>query len=249
MWDIFNIFKKKNDKDIGLALGGGGAKGLYHVGVLKVLEEKGYNITHISGTSAGALVGGLYAFYKDSKKVEEIFLKQNMGSFFKLFGRSLSDFVKEYVGDVNIEDLDIPFTAVATDLVKGEKVVFKRGPLCVAIASSCSIPGIFPVTKLEKNILLDGGMMEPVPVRTLKSMGCRSNILSVDLNSGESIGEKPNFLLRCTEITQQQLIRDQKERVWKELIPRFNGAVSLLKFADGKELIQKGEEDARRVIP
>lgn len=248
MFNIFNIFNK-NSKNIGLALGGGGPKGLYHVGVLKVLEEKGYNITHISGTSAGALVGGLYAYYGDSKKVEDLFLEQNMTSFFKLVGRNLESFLKEYIGDVKIEDLNIPFTAVATDIVKGEKFVFKKGLLSTAIAASCSVPAVFPPVKRKDQLLLDGGMMEPVPVRTLKKMGCMNNILSVDLNSGESIGEKPNVIVRCTEVTQQQLIRDQKEKVWKELIPKFDGAVSYLKFANGEDLIKKGEEESRKSIP
>ena len=247
-----------NRKKIGLALGGGGAKGLVHIGVLKVLEEKGYNIKYIAGTSAGALIGGLYAFYKDAKKVEEIVLEQDIKSVVRAFsdidimkgvvkGGKVKELIESYIGEVRIEDLDIKFSAVSVDLVTGEKVVIDKGPLSDAILASGSLPFLFKPKQREKELLLDGGIVEPVPVRTVREMGCR-RVLAVDLNSGESIGKNVKVLSRSSAIMMQQLVREQTDDAWKVITPKFDGEVSLLKFFNGKDLIDLGEVEARKVL-
>lgn len=253
MWPFTN-----NSKDIGLALGCGGAKGLAHIGVLKVLEEKGYNIQCIAGSSAGSLIGGLYAYFKDAKRIEEIFLEQNLPSIAKAFsditikkgvvkGDRLRELIEKYIGDVDIEDLKIRFEAVATDILTGEKVVFKKGKLSDAIVASCSIPFLFKPSSFNDSLLLDGGLVEPVPVRTVKSMGCKK-ILAVDLNTGEEAGKNFNVLLRSFEVMLKQLNREQMDDAWKVITPVFEGAVSLLEFSNGKDIIEKGEKEARKVI-
>ncbi len=252
-------FFNSKDKDIGLALGGGGAKGLAHIGILKVLEEKKYNIKYIAGTSAGSLIGGFYAYFRDAEKVQSIFLEQDISSIIKVFsdvgikkglvrGDRLKELIEKYVGDVHIEDLKIKFEAVATDITNVEKFVFKKGKLSDAIVASCSIPFLFKPSEINNKILLDGGLIEPVPVRTVRSMGAKK-ILAVDLNTGEEAGDNYNTLIRSFEIMQIQLNKEQIKDIWKVITPKFNGSVSLLEFTSGEDIIKKGEKEARRVIP
>ena len=247
-----------NRKNIGLALGSGGAKGLAHIGVLKVLEEKGYNIKYIAGTSAGALIGGLYAFYKDAKKVESVILEQDIKSVIRAFsdidikkggvkGKKVRELIDSYIGEVKIEDLDIKFAAVSTDIVTGKKIVIKEGLLSDAIVASGSLPLLFKPKKRSNELLLDGGLVEPLPVRTVREMGSR-RVLAVDLNTGESIDKDLKIISRSINVLMQQLIREQTKGVWKTITPKFDGEVSLLKFLNGKDLIEKGEIEARRVL-
>jgi len=245
-------------KNIGLALGGGSVKGLAHIGVLKVLEEKKYKIKCIAGTSSGSLVGGLYAFFQDAKKVENIFLEQDLKTLIRAFsdidirkgvikGGKVKDLIESYVGNVKIEDLGIKFVAVATDIIKGKKVVIDKGSLSNAIVASGSLPFLFKPTKLDGSLLLDGGLVEPVPVRTVKDMGCRK-VLAVDLNTGESIDKDFKILARSSGIMVQQLTREQTKKAWKIIVPKFEGSVSFLKFVDGQKIINKGEMEARKVL-
>jgi NTE family protein len=247
-----------NRKKIGLALGCGGAKGLAHIGVLKVLEEKNYKIQCIAGSSAGALIGGLYAYFKDVKKVEEIFQEQNLGSMLKIAtdlkikkgvirGKKLREMITQYVQGVNIEDLEIPFASVATDLYSGKKVVIKDGLLSEAIMASIAIPIVFNPIEYKDTLLMDGGIVEPVPYKTVKDMGCK-RILGVDLSKKQLAGEDPNALARFYEIMLKEVAEYQEKDAWKIISPEFNGSVSLFKFADGKDIIDKGEIQARKVL-
>ena len=247
-----------NRKNIGLALGSGGAKGLAHIGVLKVLEEKGYNIKYIAGTSVGALIGGLYAFYKDARKVESIILEQDLKSVIRALsdidikrrvikGEKAKELINSYIGEVKVEDLDIKFVAVSVNVLTGEKVVINHGLLSDAILASSSLPILFKPTELNGSLLLDGGLVEPVPVRTAREMGSRK-VLAVDLNTGQSVGEDFKVLLRSTDIMIQQLIKEQTKDAWRTITPKFDGNVPLSKFLDGEDLIKKGEIEARRVL-
>ena len=248
-----------NDKDIGIAFGGGGVKGMAHIGVLKVLKEKGYNISYIAGTSVGALVGGFYAYYKDVDKLEEISLEQDWRTVLRaisdpgikrgvLKGRKFKEIIEEYIGDVKIEDLDIKFSAVATDINKEQKIVLNKGKLSDAIVASCSVPGIFKPVDINTHSLLDGGFVEPVPIQTLKDMGCEK-ILSVDLHTGDSRTGRSATLFQCYEIMLKELVKEQTKDVWRVVIPEFNGSLSIKRFlAEGKDLIQAGEIAARKVL-
>lgn len=251
-----------NEKKIGVALGGGGIKGLAHIGVLKVLEEKGYEIEYIAGTSAGSLVGGLYACFKDAKHIEEISSEQNWISVLKaisdpgikrgvLKGKKFRELIESYIGDVKIEDLGIKFSAVATDINKEEKVVLNKGKLSDAIVASCSVPAIFKPSDIGEYSLLDGGFVEPVPIETLKDMGC-GKILSVDLHTGYTNTGKSNIVVHCYGIMLKQLVKEQTKDVWRVVIPEFNGSfgsLSIKKFlGDGKDVIKLGEIAARRVL-
>ena len=165
-----------NDKrtTVSLVLGSGGARGLAHIGVIHVLEERGYDIRSVSGCSVGALVGGIYAAGKLSeyenwvRKLTKFDMVNLMdiawvgGGLVK--GDKIIQRMRDLVGDRQIEDLAIPFTAVATELESGREVWLNEGPLFDAIRSSCSLPIFFTPAKYREKMLVDGGVVNPVPI-------------------------------------------------------------------------------------
>lgn len=179
-------------KRVGLALGSGGARGAAHVGVLKVLEREGIKVSAIAGTSIGAMVGGAYAAGVPLSRIEEEWLttsrRKLLRSFLPTFprtglssGAGLRRYLREILGDVRIEELPIPFAAVATDLDTGEAVVLRSGPLVEAIRASTAIPGVFQPVRWEGRLLVDGGMVEPLPVRVCRELGA-DIVIAVDTN-------------------------------------------------------------------
>jgi len=165
-------------KNVALVLGSGGARGVAHIGVINELVKQGYNITSISGTSMGALVGGMYAT-GSLKSFEEWMCSLNKLDVFNLvdFTLSLNGIVKgnkilkemkALIPDRKIEDLSIPFTAVATDIVNGKEVVFTQGSLYDAIRASISIPTVFTPFDYNGLKLVDGGVLNPIPINLVK---------------------------------------------------------------------------------
>jgi NTE family protein len=179
-------------KRVGLALGSGGARGAAHVGVLKVLEREDIKVSAIAGSSIGAMVGGAYAAGLPLARIEEEWLTANrprlLRSFLPTFpraglssGAGLRRYLREVLGDVGIEHLPTPFAAVATDLDTGEAVVLRQGPLVEAICASTAIPGIFQPVRLGGRLLVDGGLVEPLPVRICRELGAEI-VIAVDTN-------------------------------------------------------------------
>lgn len=159
---------------VNLALGGGGARGYAHIGVLEVLEERGYEVASIAGTSMGALVGALYAAgtmheYADwacgltqrdvLRLLDPAFRAPGAIRATKVFAK-----VAELIGDRTIEDLPIPYTAVATDLTAGREVWFQRGPLAPAVRASIALPSFITPVVIDGRLLADGGLLNPIPV-------------------------------------------------------------------------------------
>ncbi|OYD13863.1 hypothetical protein CH333_09630 [candidate division WOR-3 bacterium JGI_Cruoil_03_44_89] len=169
-------------RKIGLALGAGAARGYAHIGVLKVLDEEKIPIDFIAGTSIGALMGAIYASGISAKEMEELVLnldRRKTTSFFTptlpysglVEGKRITEFMKSIIGNPNIEDLKIPFAAVATDVMSGREVIFTKGSTIEAVRASISIPGIFTPCKYNENFLVDGGLVNPVPVNCVREMG------------------------------------------------------------------------------
>jgi len=162
-------------KQITLVLGGGAARGLAHIGVIRVLEEEGFNISAITGTSMGALVGGIYAAGKLDKYTDWVtsLTKKDVIQYLDVSFRAKSGILKgdlimealrDFVGDVSIESLTIPFLAVATDLTARKEVWITRGHLFDAIRASISVPGVFTPHRFAGRWMVDGGLLNPVPV-------------------------------------------------------------------------------------
>jgi NTE family protein len=168
---------------VGLALGGGGARGLAHIGVLEVLQDEGIPINMIAGTSMGAIIGALYAKHRDAKLIRSAALRINRPRFTSLFdvtipsngflrGRRIINLLHSLMGGhVQFTDLIIPFSCVATDILTGEEVVMDHGGVPEAIRASISIPLLFTISPWEHHSLVDGGLKNPVPVSVLKNKG------------------------------------------------------------------------------
>ena len=201
-----------NKPKVALVLGSGAARGLAHIGVLKVLEEKKIPISMVAGTSMGALIAGAYAAGLGAKQMEEIACETNWLRVAKLFfprrlqreglldGRRIEEFLIALIGEQKIEELKIPFAAVATDIWTGEEIVLKSGSLVKAIRASISFPFVFAPVQIDGRFLVDGGVVNPVPVNVAKDMGA-DFIIAVrstpacdrqirQMNSGEMVTPK-----------------------------------------------------------
>jgi len=169
-------------KKTALVLGGGAARGLAHLGVLEVFEENGIAFDMIVGTSMGALVGGIYAAGVPLAEVERVMLDvpwKRMASYFRprlggggiMDAREIMKGLAAVMGDAQIEDFRVPFAAVAADIRSGERVVFTRGSAIAAIRASISVPGTFSPVMDGGRAIVDGGIVEPVPVPTARDLG------------------------------------------------------------------------------
>lgn len=251
---------KNNKPKIGLALGGGGARGLAHIGVIKVLEKEGIPIDFIAGTSIGALAGGLYAYYHDAKRLEKAFLTTKWQNIFSLIAPSfkggflshtkLEKYLQKEIGRVNIQDLKIPFVAITVDLLRGKEVKLAKGDLIHAIMASIAIPIVFRPVIYEKKVLVDGGLINPIPVEEVKTMGADS-VIAVSLQSKYFVGRKPdlfNYGMRALEIFEYQLSREQLKKADVVIEPAVE-YIGWDKFIKPKEVIAKGEVAALAHLP
>ncbi len=197
-----------NKQTIGLALGSGSARGLAHIGVIHALEEADIKIDLVSGTSIGALIGSVYASDKLEafEKVSGDFDWKKIAYFFDVVfpksglidGNKIEEFVREYVHAENIEDLILPFQAVAADINTGEEVILDQGDVIEAVRASISVPGIFTPVRKNGQILVDGGLVNPVPVSTARAMGA-DFVIAVDLNHDIVAGKAPQVIKKPVE--------------------------------------------------
>lgn len=176
----------------GLALGGGGARGWAHLGVLKALAERNIKIDAYAGTSIGSLVGGFAAAGKldelhrilqelDLKQILYLFAEKKLPKSGLVDGRKIVELIRRHVGYPDIESLPVMYYAVATNIESGGEVVFDRGDLVTAIRASIAIPGVFSPVRHEGQFLLDGGLVNPLPVSVLRSRGVK-RIIAVNLH-------------------------------------------------------------------
>jgi NTE family protein len=179
-------------KKLGLALGSGSARGWAHIGVIQCLQEAGISIDIVCGTSIGALVGGALAGnFLDGleKMVRSLTWSDIIGFMDLLFPRSgfiegdrITNHFRKNFSDANIEELAIPFAAVATDIMTGREIWLQEGSLMDAVRASISMPGIFTPCKYKDHVLVDGGLVNPVPVSLCRAMGA-DIVIAVNLNS------------------------------------------------------------------
>jgi len=212
-WNPFNT-------SIGLALGGGAAKGIAHIGVLKAFEEEGVEISYLSGTSIGSLVAAYYAFGKTIDELIEVgkqldFKKMTSFSWRSTGGFFTTNAIKEMIlrdlGDVHIEDASIPLAICTTDIVSGAQVVLEKGSVADAVCASVAVPGIFSPVEINGRKLVDGGIVENVPVSLLDDLGA-GILVAVDLNGVQSY-PVPDGMLdvlgNAIDICMDQKTRDQ----------------------------------------
>ncbi len=205
--DVVPLEKHKPRRiKIGLALGGGAARGFAHVGVIKVLESQGINVEVIAGTSAGSLVGALYSAGNNGFELQKMALNIDEATisdwivplFAKstgvLKGEGLQNYVNQGVRQLPIEKLNKTFGAVATDLNTGLPMLFRRGNTAMAVRASSAVPGVFQPVKIGDKMYVDGGLVAPVPVTFARDMGA-DFVIAVNISS------QPNALMQSSSLT------------------------------------------------
>ncbi|MBX9899798.1 MAG: patatin-like phospholipase family protein, partial [Burkholderiaceae bacterium] len=204
---------------IGLALGGGAARGFAHIGVIKVLEAQGINVDVVAGTSAGSVVGAMYAAGNNGFALQKLALEMDEATisdwslpFFAkssgvLKGEALQFYVNKTVAQAPIEKLKKPFGAVATDLSTGLPILFQRGNTGAAVRASSAVPGVFQPVKINDRLYVDGGLVSPVPVRFAREMGA-DFVIAVNISSQpetQSGGSSLDVLLQTFTIMGQSV--------------------------------------------
>ncbi len=250
------------ERKLGLALGGGAARGLAHLGVLKVLEEAGVRPDVVCGTSAGSIVGALYAGGYSWDTIADVTRSLDWPDFVKpVFPKmglvradGLEKRLVELLGERTIEELEIPFRAVTVDLIRGEQYIIGSGPIAHAVRASSSIPGIFEPVQDGERVLVDGGVLNDVPFDVCRDMGA-DLVIAVDLNGDIVQGKHPenifNVLMFSFAVmargcrTNHGLENSRHLRVVRPNLSDFN--YYNLKRID--ELIGRGEDAMRAMMP
>lgn len=242
---------------IGLALGSGGARGFAHLGVLKTLLDAGIPIDLIAGSSMGAMVG---CFYGAGLDIERLY---NLSRVFKrkyyldftipkmgfIAGNRVKDLIRIFTHGRNLEQLDIPVHVVATDLMTGDKIVFKDGPIADAVRASISIPGIFVPEKYEGKLLVDGGVIDRVPVSVVKEMGA-DLIIAVDVSRvkrNAEISSIYDVIMQSLDIMQMELAANREFASDFMITPPVE-MYSSRAFTQIDEIIAIGEEETKKHI-
>lgn len=245
------------NKTVALALGGGSVLGATHVGVLKALDESKAEIKAISGTSAGAIIATLYAFGKSAKEIEKIVLKfewKNLSSmtlskFGLLSNEKIGEMIRYNIGDKNIEDATIPLYIIATDITTGEKVLLDKGNVSDAVMASTCVPGIFVPVEINGRILVDGGIIENIPLSCLKDKKV-DFIIGVDLITEHS-NKKPNNAIEVLYNSFSFLVKTNKKIQTKEadiLIKPDLSKFNAIDMSQMKDLIKIGYDETRKII-
>jgi NTE family protein len=243
---------------IGIALGGGAAKGFAHIGVIKMLEANGLKIEYVSGTSAGSVVGAMYASGMDSFQMQQqaFVLEESSIRDISLFsgglikGLKLQDYVNAMVKNKPLESLRKPFAVVATQLETGQRTVFTRGNTGQAVRASSSVPGVFEPVKIGKFSYVDGGIVSPVPVDAARQLGA-DLVIAVDISSKAS-GKAPEDMLGIVNqsimIMGQKLGEQELARADVVIRPRVN-AIGPAEFEQRNQAILEGEKAALSAFP
>jgi NTE family protein len=243
-------------------LGGGAARGFAHVGVIRALEQEKIPIDLIVGTSVGSLIGAIYANDLNSFELEwtafalekdDVFDYALMSAFTGMGpvkGEKLEEFVKKKISVPNIENLKLPFAAVATDLNRGVRVVLDRGPVAKAVRASSAIPGVFNPVQYQGKLLVDGGVVDNIPISVAREKGA-DIVIAVDISENVvnfNIVNLVDVVLQSVNIMFSENVGHQKKDADVLIMPAV-GNVSMLDFTQKKRCMQAGIEATQRAIP
>jgi NTE family protein len=249
----------QTEKKIGLALGGGAFRGVAHIGVLQVFEENQIKPSHISGTSIGALIGALHAFGIPVKKMLKVarditwlsishFHLSKMGL---MVNDEIGEIVENLLGkDRRIEEAPVPLSIIATDIGTGSKVVFEQGSLADAVMASTCIPGIFIPMEIGERLLVDGFLVENVPISPLKNRGL-DMIIAVNLDAGRAY-DKPDdiidIIISALDIAVTMYTRSMVEKADIIIEPDV-GSYSRFDSKKVDKFYQQGYRAAQQALP
>jgi NTE family protein len=247
-------------KKVALVLGGGGARGFAHVGVIRELESAGIPIDMIVGVSVGSLIGALYADTGDSFKLEwkSFEIEKNQIFDFKVLnvwdglakGEAIMAYIDKNLETTFIEDLKIPLAIVAVDLYSGQPVVFRQGLIKTAVRASTSVPGVFAPVPFEGKLLVDGGVLGNLAPQVARDMGA-DIVIGVDIGKGHTqfSSSQPNALLVILEsidLMGGEIVRLRQNEM-NFLIKPNVGQIGITDFTHKKELIEAGRVATRQL--
>lgn len=248
---------------IALVLGGGAARGFAHVGVIRALEQEKIPIDMVVGTSVGGLIGAIYAADVSSFDLEWTAFQLEKDDLFDFGvmnavtgmgfakGDKLEAWVKSHIKTTNIENLKIPFAAVATDLNWGYKVVLDHGPVARAIRASAAIPGVFQPVQHQGKILVDGGVVDNIPISVAKAKGA-DIVIAVDISGNLGNTNITNLLgvsLQATNIMFALNVEQSKKNADILIAPAGIGDIGMLDFTQKKRCMQAGIEATKQAMP
>lgn len=251
---------ERKEVRLGLALGGGAARGFAHVGVIQVLEEAGLKPGYVVGTSAGSLVAALYASGKtpaELVRVAETMQEADITDWMlpilnrgALRGEALARYVNTQVGGRPLEQMKIPLGIVATDLGNGEAITFRRGNTGAAVRASSAVPGVFQPVRIAEREYVDGGLVAPVPVRQTRDMGANF-VIAVDISSdpeGNPSGDTFQILMQTFAIMGKSINQlALKEADWV-IRPALSGVRSA-DFGARQRSIEAGRAAMKEALP
>ena len=236
---------------IGLALGGGAARGFAHIGVIQALEENGFAPDLVVGTSAGSLVAALYASGKNGRELALIADAMDETAFADwaypgrglLRGEALAKFVRDKTGHRNIEQMRIPLGIAATDLDSGSGILFQRGDTGTAVRASSAVPAVFQPVKIGPREYVDGGLSAPIPVHHARQMGAEF-VIAVDISAvpeGNATGDAARMLMQTFAIMGRSLKNHELREADVVLQPLLS-AVSGTDFTTRRQSIKAGRD-------
>ena len=253
---MINLFGKK--RKVALVLGGGSARGIAHIGVLKVLEREKIQFDIVVGTSMGALIGAAHSVGVSTSTMEEIsysfstkkLLDPTIPTMGLLAGEKLELVIRNIIGNKSFADCKIPFAAVTTNIETGEEIIHQSGDMVRIIRASCSWPGIFNPVKIDGKLLVDGGIKNSIPANIARSLGA-DYVLAVDV--GFCVKEGPiknifQMILQSFQITGEELNNHQS--VHADFVIKVDlGNIDQGAFNRARESVQKGIDAAEKMLP
>lgn len=259
----FTLLRRERPRPkVALVLGGGAARGFAHIGVIKELVRQNVPIDMIVGTSVGSLIGALYAADGDIDRVEAIArplkrkdlfdysLKALVDRMGLAKGEKLAAFVRGHVAKGTIEELKIPFAAVTTDLKAGKRVVLDKGPVVTAVCASCAIPGIFAPVAHEGRLLVDGWVLDNIPVAAAREMGA-DIVIAVDVSPSVTDGQIDDLvdvIVQSVSIMSAEHIRNSRDAADVLVVPEL-GLVGRMDFDRKDVCIAAGVAAVETAMP
>jgi len=247
---------------VALVLGGGAARGFAHVGVIRALEREKIPVDMVIGTSVGSLIGAIYANDMNSFELEWTAFALDKGNLFDygllnaftgmgvVKGEKLEEFVKAKIPTANIENLKLPFAAVATDLNRGTRVVLDSGSVAKAVHASSAIPGVFEPVEYRGKLLVDGGVMENIPISVAREKGA-DIVIAVDISENVTNFNVTNLVdvtIQAVNIMFDENVKSKKKDA-DVLIAPVVGDVAMLDFTQKKRCMQAGIDAAEKAMP
>jgi NTE family protein len=257
--NFFDLFKGKPPK-LGLALSGGATHGAAHIGLLQVLEREGIRPDYVAGTSAGALVGAAYCAGVPLDELEKMFLELDWPTLVKLSLKKplalfdtqpMEEFIRKKIGNCEFKDLDLPFAAICCDIVTGERVVIDNGFVAPAVRASAAIPGLFSPVEIDGRLLVDGGIVDNLPVEQVKAMGAKFTI-GCDVSRRGKTTRRPENpfenVLAMIYIMQERASRLNEDSCDCFIQPNIS-QYSSWGFGDSDKMLEEGRKAAEAALP